>query len=152
MGAEVKIAFAKPVPPGSGALAVPVLEKREFSASAARLDRQTKGALTRAVKASRFEGKIEETLSVLAPRGVSCSRVILVGFGKIEALDALAAQRIGGALAAQLAMSGETAVALALDRLTKAAAAEPVVAAHIALGATLRDYRFDKYRTTEQRD
>jgi leucyl aminopeptidase len=147
----VKIAFAKPGLPKGGAIAVPVLEGRKFGPTAKALDRRTKGALTRALEASRFEGKLEETLSVLAPRGLTCSRVVLVGFGKAEALDALAAQRIGGALAAQLAPSGETTAALAVDAIAKAAVPLAVVAANIALGASLRGYRFDKYRTTEKR-
>jgi leucyl aminopeptidase len=91
-------------------------------------------------------------LAVLAPHGVSCSRAVLVGFGKAEALDALAAQRIGGALVAQLAHSGETDAALAVDGFAKTAAPVAVLAANIALGASLRGYRFDKYRTTEKRD
>jgi leucyl aminopeptidase len=152
LGTEVKIAFAKPALPKSGAIAVPVLEGRKFGPTATALDRRTKGALTRALKGSRFEGKLEETLAVLAPRGLSCNRVVLVGFGKAETLDALAAQRIGGALVAQLGQSGETAAALAVDGFAKAAAPGPAIAANIALGARLRSYRFDKYRTTEKRD
>jgi leucyl aminopeptidase len=148
----VKIAFAGHALPKSGAILVPVLEGRRLGATATALDRRTKGALTRALEASRFDGKIEETLAVLAPRGLACSRVVLVGFGKAEALDALAAQRIGGALAAQLAHSGEAAAGLAIDELAKAATPVASIAANIALGATLRSYRFDKYRTTEKRD
>ncbi len=147
----MKIAFAKAVLPKVGAIAVPVLEGRKLGPTAAMLDRRSKGVLTRALKASRFEGKLEETLPVLAPRGLSCSRVVLVGFGKAEALDALAAQRIGGALVAQLTQSGETAAALAVDELAHAAAPISVVAANGALGASLRGYRFDRYRTTEKR-
>jgi leucyl aminopeptidase len=148
----VKIAFAKPTLTKGGAIAVPVLEGRKLGPTAATLDRRTKGALTRALAASRFEGKLEETLVVLAPHGLSCSRVVLVGFGKAAALDALAAQRIGGALVALLAQSGETDAALAVDGFAKAAAPVAVLAANIGLGASLRGYRFDKYRTTEKRD
>ena len=148
----MKIAFAKPGLPKGGAIAVPVLEGRQLGPTAAALDRQTKRALTRALEASRFEGKVEQTLSVLAPRGLACSRVVLVGFGKAAALDALAAQRIGGALAAHLAPSGERAAALVVDAFAKTAAPVAVVAANVALGAGLRSYRFDRYRTTEKRE
>ena len=146
----MKIAFARPGPPEGGAIAVPVLEGPKLGPTAAALDRRTAGALTRVLKASRFEGKIEETLSILAPRGIACSRVVLVGFGKAGALDALAAQRIGGALVVQLAQSGETAAALAVDEFAKTAAPASALAANIALGASLRSYRFDRYRTTEK--
>jgi len=148
----MKIAFAKPALPKNGALALPVPAGCKLGPTAAALDRRAKGALTRALAASRFAGKLAETLTVLAPRGLACSRVVLVGCGKIETLDALAAQRIGGALVAHLAPSGETAAALAVDGLAPAATPAPVLAANIALGAGLRSYRFDKYRTTEKRD
>ncbi|MGE0117099.1 MAG: leucyl aminopeptidase [Dongiaceae bacterium] len=141
----MKIAFAKPALPEEGAIAVSVFEGRKLGPTATKLDRRTKGALTRALEASRFAGKLDETLSVLAPRGLRCSRVVLVGCGREAALDALAAQRIGGALVAHLAPSGETAAALAVD-------AGPEIAAQIAAAARLRAYRFDKYRTTAPRD
>src|SRR5262245_3191656 len=130
----MKIAFAKPALPKNGALALPVPAGCKLGPTAAALDRRAKGALTRALAASRFAGKLAETLTGLAPRGLACSRVVLVGCGKIETLDALAAQRIGGALVAHLAPSGETAAALAVDGLAPAATPAPVLAANIALG------------------
>ena len=147
----MKVVFAKPALPKDGAFALPVAEGCKLGPTAAALDRRAKGALTRALAASRFAGKLEETLTVLAPRGLACSRVVLVGCGKPEAFDALAAQRVGGALVALLAPSGETAATLAADGLAQAAA-PAVLAANIALGAGLRSYRFDKYRTTEKRE
>jgi len=141
----VKIAFARPAWPKTGTLAVGVLAGRKFAPGAAALDRRTKGALARALRASRFDGKVGQTLSVLAPRGIGNGRVVLVGLGKPDKLDALAAQRAGGALVAHLADSGEATVGVAVDLA-------PNLAAHIALGARLRAYRFDKYRTTQKRE
>ena len=146
----MKIAFAKPGPPKGGAIAVLVGEGRKLGSAASDLDRRTKGVLTRAIASSRFTGKLDEALSVLAPRGVACSRVVLVGMGKANGFDALAAQRIGSALVAHLALSGETDVSVALDIAdgSKADAAER--AAHLAHGARLRGYRFDKYHTRQK--
>jgi leucyl aminopeptidase len=146
-GGLMKIAFGKPGLPKGGAVAVAVFEGRKLGPVAADLDRRTKGALTRAIKSSRFAGKLEETLSVLAPRGVACSRVVLVGAGRIGGMGAMAAQRIGGALVAHLALSGETDLTVAADVVDGAKTAAPENAAHIAHGARLRGYRFDKYRT-----
>jgi leucyl aminopeptidase len=144
----MKVAFAKPGAAKGGARAVLVAEGRKLSPAAAHLDRRSKGALTRAIAASRFAGKLDETLSVLAPRGVACSRVVLVGMGRAANLDALAAQRVGSALVAHLALSGETDVALDGIDGAKPGAAES--AAHLAHGARLRGYRFDKYRTRQK--
>jgi leucyl aminopeptidase len=146
----MKIAFSKPGVPKGGAIAVLVGEGCKLGPAAVELDRRTKGALTRAIASSRFAGKLDETLSVLAPRGVACSRVVLAGMGKAGALDALAAQRIGSALVAHLALSGETDVAVALDGVDGARMATAECAAHLAHGARLRGYRFDKYRTRQR--
>src|SRR5262249_47180481 len=143
--ARVKITFAKPVLPKADAIAVGVHAGARFAPTGARLDRATKGALARALKSSRFKGEVGETLSVLAPRGLRNSRVLLVGLGAAAKLGALAAEKIGGAVAAQLAPSGEKTAALALDLTAE-------LAAHVALGARLRGYRFGKYRTTEKAD
>ena len=55
--------------------------------SAVRLDKTSGGALTRALKFSRFTGKPGQMLEVLAPSGMKASRLLLVGLGKAEALD-----------------------------------------------------------------
>uniref|UniRef100_UPI0026B9F45C M17 family peptidase N-terminal domain-containing protein n=1 Tax=Azospirillum argentinense TaxID=2970906 RepID=UPI0026B9F45C len=41
------------------------------------LDQKTGGTLSRAMKASRFTGKKEETLAILAPAGVEFDRILL---------------------------------------------------------------------------
>ena len=62
----MKIAFAEPSFPKTGAVVVGVFEGKKLSPSAERLERETGGALTRAIKASRFDGKKDELLAVLA--------------------------------------------------------------------------------------
>ena len=148
----MKISFAEPAWPKTGAIAVGVLAGRRLMPSGETLDRRTGGALARAMRISRFDGKVGETLSVLAPRGLKNSRIVLAGLGKPAKLDAQAAQRVGGALVAELAESGEAAVSLAIDPLLALAGDAIEVAANIALGASLRAYRFDKYRTTRKRE
>ncbi len=50
-------------------------------------DKASGGALTRALKFSRFTGKPGQMLEVLAPAGLKASRMLLVGLGKPAALD-----------------------------------------------------------------
>ena len=145
----MKIAFAKPQVPTGGALVVGVLDGRTLTPSAARLDGDTGGMLTRAMAASRFEGKKDQALAVLAPQGVEAGRVLLLGLGKAEALDPLAAQAFGGAAIAQLAGSGEAQAWLAVDEIGFGAVQ---FAANAAFGALLRGYRFDKYLTREKKE
>jgi leucyl aminopeptidase len=146
----MKIAFAKPEIPDSGAVVAGVYEDRKLTPTAARLDKQTKGAVERALAASRFKGKREDLLAVLAPAGLKASRIVLVGLGKPGALDALGAQALGGRIVAHLGSTGETAAAVILDEVWGAGLSVAEVAAQVAYGARLRSYRFDKYRTTEK--
>ncbi len=115
--------------------------------TAAKLDAESGGALTRAMAASRFKGKGEETLSVLAPAHLEVARVLLYGIGKPGASEPGAWQNRGGNLVAQLNAAGEKTAAIAVDH---AGPEEAAIAADIAFGARLRSYRFDKYRTKEK--
>jgi leucyl aminopeptidase len=144
----MKISFAEPSVPKSGAIVVLVADERRFSASAERLDKETGGALKRAVEASRFKGKKDEVLAVLAPANLTASRVVLAGLGKSEAIDAKRFQDLGGTLVAHLNGAGESEAAVLLDPVDGFEGEE--AAANLAYGARLRSYRFAKYRTKEK--
>ncbi len=143
----MKISFAKPADVDKGALVVGVLEGRTLTPPAARLDERLGGALVRAMGASRFAGKKDQSLTLLAPPGVKLDRVLAVGLGKAADLDALRLQAVGGQIAAALATKGHTAVSVAVDAIDGAPLPPADMAAHLAFGARLRSYRFDKYRT-----
>ena len=147
----MKIAFAKPQLPTEGAVIVGVLEGKVLTATAAQIDQQGNGALTRAINASKFEGKAGQTLVVLAPAGLEADRVVLVGLGKADSIDALAAQSFGGTAVAQV-LASDASAAIAADELEglKIPAAE--FAAQVAFGARLKSYRFDKYFTKEKKE
>lgn len=148
----MKIAFAKPQLPTEGAIVAAVLEGKVLTATAAALDAKTGGALVRAMAAGRFEGKAGQTLSVLAPAGLELSRVVLIGLGKADKIDALAAQAFGGTAAAQVLGSGDAAAAIAADAVEGAKIGADAFAANVALGTRLRSYRFDKYLTTQKKE
>jgi leucyl aminopeptidase len=148
----MKIAFAKPQLPTEGAVAVGVFEGKTLTAAATVLDDRMGGALTRAMAASRFDGKKDQTLMILAPAGLEASRVLLIGLGKPEAVDALVAQSFGGNAVAHLAASGDTHAQLAVDGIGTAAFDDAAFAANAAFGASLRAYRFDKYFTKEKKE
>ncbi len=148
----MKIAFGKIEIPSSGTIVVGVHEDRKLTPTAAQLDKQTKGAIERAMAASRFRGRADDLLAVLAPAGLEASRILLVGLGKPGALDALGAQSAGGRVVAHLNSAGESAAAVAVDDAADGKLSTAEIAAGIAYGARLRSYRFDKYRTTEKPD
>ena len=149
----MKVVFAKPDLPRDGAIVAGVLDDRRLTSSAAALDRDTEGAIGRALAASsRFKGRADDLLNLLAPAGLGASRVVLVGLGKPSALDARAAQAVGGRILAYLNGTGETEAAVAVDDIEGCALGAAEIAANLAYGVRLRAYRFDKYRTTEKAD
>ena len=148
----MKISFASPKLPRSGALALGVLEGGALGTTAGNVDEATGGALSRAIESSRFTGKSNQTLVVNAPSGLAASRVVLVGLGKADGLDARAAQAVGGTIVATLEKSGDGAVAVAVDAVPDAPLDAARLAANLGYGAQLRGYRFDKYRTKEKAD
>jgi leucyl aminopeptidase len=135
------ITFAKPALPEEGALALLLGEGESPSGLGAAADAATAGAISRALAAASFKGKKNETVTILAP-GAGLSRVVAVGLGKREEADGRATEEAGGTAAAALA-----AEAAAVLDVGPAAAAR---AAEAALGAVLRAWRFDKYRTSEK--
>ncbi|MEE8272819.1 MAG: leucyl aminopeptidase [Alphaproteobacteria bacterium] len=144
----MKISYAAPSLPKSGALALGVVAGGKLTPPAAEIDKAAGGMLGRAISASaRFTGKVKERLSVLSPPGVDAARIVLVGLGDRKGLDALAWQRVGGALVAHLNQIGETAAAVRLDGVETGTLTPADAAAYLAYGALLRSYRFDKYRT-----
>ena len=86
----------------------------------------------------RGPGKV---CTVLAP-GAGLSRIVVVGLGKPGELTEFAFQEAGGHAAAHLL--GDADAAISCADLT------PLQAASVALGAVLRSYRFDRYRTKER--
>jgi leucyl aminopeptidase len=148
----MKIAFAEPATPKSGSAVVGILDDRTLTPSAAQINRDTGGMVARALGVSRFKGRKDEVLAILAPTGTDLSRIILIGLGKPAALDALAWQHLGGTIVAQLNGAGETEGHVAVDALDGATLCAAEAAAELAYGARLRSYRFDKYRTKEKPD
>jgi leucyl aminopeptidase len=135
------IAFAKPALPKSGALVLLIHEGEKPSGLWAQFDEITGGAIARAFEVAEFKGAKDKTCVILAP-GANLTRVLAVGLGKPAETTQKILAGAGGAIVANL--SRETTVAVANSALTAQQAAE------VALGAVLRSYRFDRYRTKEK--
>jgi leucyl aminopeptidase len=130
-----------------GAWVVAAAESSELLPAAVRLDKASGGALKRALKFSRFTGKSGQFLEVLAPSGLKASRLILVGLGKPESLDEKGLETIGAQIVGRLLAAGESAASLEIEVLKGSKVKKAEAAAHLAFGARLKSYAFDKYRT-----
>lgn len=137
------ISFSDLSLPASGALALPEYADAPRSELFAAADKATGGALTRAVDAASFTFKRGGTCVILAP-GAGLDRVVLVGLGDKATVTATVAEQTGGTAAQALAMHETGAISTA--------ALGDGLAAHVAFGASLGLYRFDRYRTTEKKD
>ncbi len=148
----MQIGFAAVSIAGSGALVVGAAEGGVLIAPAQDVDHALGGALKRALGVTRFTGKSGQVVELLAPSGLKASRVLLVGLGKAADFDGSSAERVGAAIVARLLASGEKEVTLALG-VPKGSKLKPAAfAAHLALGAKLRSYAFDHYRTKKPED
>jgi leucyl aminopeptidase len=143
----MQIAFPAAADTTPHALVVLVGPGGAMTPGAAAADAASGGQIAKALAAARFDGEAAALVEVLAPAGVAATRVLVAGTGAADAANAATFEKIGGAIAAQLQTSGETRVSVDLNGV---AAAIPLAeaAAHLAHGAELRSYRFDKYRTT----
>jgi leucyl aminopeptidase len=136
------ISFAKSALPKSGALVLLAGEDETGAADLlTELDAATSGAISRAFAAAEFKGKAGSTCVILAP-GAGLSRVVAVGVGKLSALTHKIAEEAGGHAAAALVREAQAVIA--------AGGLAPELAAAVAMGACLKAYRFDRYRTTEK--
>ncbi len=146
----MKITFASPKLPKRGAIATGVMAGGKLSPTAAMLDKTTGGALTRAIKGSRFTGKEAQLLEIVAPPGVSNGRILLVGLGKPSEMKDTDLENLGGSVVGHLSGSGEREATIMVDAIKGFARKGPERAVRYGLGALLRSYRFDKYKTKEK--
>jgi leucyl aminopeptidase len=140
------ISFASRGGIGPGASVVGILDEGGLTAAAAAADEATGGAVTRALSVSRFKGQAGQSLELLAPAGVKASRIVLAGLGKTDAFNAAAAERLAATVLGRLLAGGEEILTFAIDLPKRSKLREAELAAHLALGASLRSYRFDQYR------
>ncbi|MEO3433531.1 leucyl aminopeptidase [Inquilinus sp. CAU 1745] len=142
----MKISFADLSLPKKGAVVAGILSDGALTPAAASLDEKTGGLVGRALAAApRFKGKREDLLSIVAPSGIDADRILLVGLGDAGKLDAIALQKVGGVVLANLFRMKDAEATILLDGVEAEDSA-----ADVAFGALLRSYRFDKYRTTRK--
>jgi leucyl aminopeptidase len=141
MNSRPSIAFAKLATPKKGSVFVLSAEGGGLSDAARGCDPAK--TLDRAFPVADFTGKFASVVEVLAPEGTPFDRLIVIGAGKVSALDDYAWLKLGGTIAASLRKAVDVAIVLDL-------ADTPVggqAAANLAAGIVLRSYSFDKYKT-----
>lgn len=111
------------------------------------LDKALSGALQRSLALPRFKGKKGEVADILVPGGTKARRVILLGLGAANEIDALSLREAGGSLAAHLLQEYETQATVLIDPIKDSKLDDAHLAGEVALGAKLRNYRFERFLT-----
>ena len=142
----MQIGFSKIGFPKQGALVLGVLEDSKMLAKTQEVDRNSGGMITAAIKNSNFSGKPHQILSVFTPE----RRIVLYGLGKGENIDELWSEEAGGRIFSSLEKSGEKTVTVIFENHSRTKKNIDKRAAHLAYGALLRSYKFDKYKTKDK--
>jgi leucyl aminopeptidase len=148
MAATLKLGFT-PFSRQRGVLILFCAENLKFGAASRRIVSHLGDSLRRAAATDRFTGKSGSSLDIIAPSGADVPRVIAIGTGKEIPSTSRDLVKLGG---------------VAMGKVPKAAAAATIVAelgsgalkpdqvADLALGARLRAYTFDRYKTKRKDD
>ena len=102
--------------------------------------------VAQSIEAAQFKGKKGETITLLNPHKTP-SHILVVGLGEVKSVKKLTMEEAGATIvaAALTAKVAHVEVLANVSKTIKVDAAD--VAAHLASGAKLRAYNFDKYRT-----
>ena len=130
----------------------PVAEDRKLGALASAINKQSGGALFKAVMSPKFTGKRGQYIAVIAGDSVKCDRIVLAGVGDVKTLDRKGLENLGGGVVPQLNAVGAKSATFMLEELKLTGITTPEAAARIAHGASLRSYNFDKYYTKKTAD
>jgi leucyl aminopeptidase len=143
----LELSFITGEPPRQGVLVLLVGAGTGLSAVAAAIDAATGGLVARALAAEPGGAKHGRVIHLALPHGVAQHALVLLVAGKPEGLKPLDLEELGGTLARRLAELRITAATVASARGLDLGAAPTEVAARLAVGARLRAYRFERYRS-----
>jgi len=131
--------------PAQGVLVLGVYEDKMLGRYGDAINTNSQGGLNHAIEATEFKGKSMTSQVITAPMNSGYEQILLIGLGnKADTKTALEWQNIGGDAVQKAVDAFDAAPAMLLD-----VSAEN--AAHIAYGAKLGSYYFDKYYTDDKR-
>ncbi|MBN9670012.1 leucyl aminopeptidase [Roseibium aggregatum] len=144
-----KLSFAKLEAPKKGLAVILAGEGLGLGPVAGEAVSGLDGGLARAAAIAGFTGKKKTTLDLVAPAGVGLDRLIVFGIGKAEDLTQDDWRALGGAVFAELKKAKAEAATVLLDAPEGAGVASEA-AAELAMGAKLRAYAFDAYKSKKK--
>ena len=119
-------------------------EGLELGAVGSDLDKKLGGQISKAAELAGFEGRGKRHIELLAPAKMTDARIIVAGY-EADGDDKSGWVNTGGRIAGVLAGTRSETATVVVDMVSGNAA--PEIAADIAMGALLRQYAFDKYKS-----
>jgi len=141
-----KIDFDTLALPDGGDLVVCVGDDLELGETAAKLLGDAGAIIAKAAGAERFKGKFKTVLSIPAPAGLSAERLIVVGLGGGKERKAFDWVTLGAVIAGKV-MGREATLLAEFPGLD----VDDDAFGNLVLGARLRAYRFDQYKTKKKK-
>lgn len=142
----MKISFSDTVAAKQDMIVITLTDAMAFGEEGARLDRATGGALTRATEMESFKAKKGQVLPIVAPSGVECDQIFIVGLGEEKNLTNVIAQSAGGSTLPFLNKARAKHVSVVIENVPDA----KDIAAYFANGLKLKSYHFSKYYTKQK--
>ncbi|MEM7633593.1 MAG: leucyl aminopeptidase [Pseudomonadota bacterium] len=143
----MKISFSAFSAPKSGVVVVLAGEGGKLSEDGDAIDKTVDGAISNAMKVADFKAEREKSLDVILPGGSGPERVIVMGVGKTADLDEVAAEYVGGAIAASAGKIQASGLTVSAALPGKPAIEPAAVSSRLASGMRLRTYSFTKYKS-----
>lgn len=116
-------------------------QDKKLSAQGQALNKQSGGAIAKALATAKFAGKRGQNISVIMPSASSIERVLVIGTGEAKKITQAVSENIGGSIVSFANHAGVKNALVLVDSAD---------AGRIAHGAKLRSYRFDKYFTKKK--
>ena len=146
----MKIAFSELTAksaPSDSVVVLPVGEDKKLSAIGAQLDKQANGVISNAVSSGKFAGKAGQFTTIIMPGKGKISRVILAGYGSAKSLNEYGLEKLGGSSVPHVEATRAASATFVLEGIKGLSVPAAKAAAHVAQGARLRSWRFDRYFT-----
>ncbi len=139
-----RIDFGPIAVPAGGVLIVFADDRVQFGPRTRAVLGSVADLVAKAAKSERFTGKSGTVLDLVAPAGMRATRLIVIGTGKASERKPQDLVKLGGVAMGRIPSAASEATMLLelADGPLK-----PAAAADVALGATLRAYSFDRYKT-----
>ncbi|MFG1421060.1 leucyl aminopeptidase [Roseixanthobacter liquoris] len=144
MAEPVTIRFAKHGAAPKGVLIVLTDDTLTFGREAQKQLKSGLDGVKRAISADQFKGRLSSALDLIAPANLDAPRLVILGVGKGADLKAADFLKLGGVAFGKIPGGAREATILVdLPGLK----VSPAFVAEMALGARLRSYVFDRYKT-----